>query len=328
MKSYLDGGSYGSISAVLVDGVYCIQKRVHDILLGLGNTEDVGKNQLEPLLKKFYFECELLSKMRHPNIVQFMGIHYYGVKDGNKLVSIIMEYLPSNMGKCIEVCNRNGDMIPLSIKLSVLNDIVSGLSHLHAKKIIHRDLSAANILLTSSMTAKIADLGMSKYTDGSSNKLTKAPGANYIMPPEALKGNKYSEKMDVYSYGIISLYLVNQKEPLPDRATVRDYHIHKEQFELGMRSVHIDQVMIINQFLGNIIIECLMDRPEMRPSSDGLATHIRMIFCQSKCNFLRDLAGFIKSSGEKIFVSLNTTILLCCSNSYINEQHRHLDTYI
>lgn len=104
VKSHLDGGSYGSINTIMVDGVYCIQKRVHDILLGLGNSEDVSKNQLEPLLKKFRFECKLLSTVHHPNVVQFMGIHYYGVKDGNKLISLVME---EQNGATTWVCGRN-----------------------------------------------------------------------------------------------------------------------------------------------------------------------------------------------------------------------------
>ena len=157
-SSFSDSGCCGSVSLVQINGgVKCIAKRVHEILIGYGVYESVGEQQKQGVMEKFQDECIYLSRMRHPNIVQFMGVH-----SKNGRLSLIMEFLPMSVKKCIERCNSEHFTIPTSSKLSVLRDVTYGLLHLHSLSIAHRDLSAQNILLTSDLRAKIADLGVSK----------------------------------------------------------------------------------------------------------------------------------------------------------------------
>ena len=158
-STFADGGSYGSVSLVrLKGGVKCIEKRIHDILIGYGRNEGVSEEQKRDISERFRKECVLLSRMHHPNIVQFMGVRYSKTNS----LSLIMEFLPTSLDKCIDRYCLTAFSIPLSYKFSILQDVSYGLLYLHQHDIIHRDLSAANILLTTDLHAKIADLGVSR----------------------------------------------------------------------------------------------------------------------------------------------------------------------
>ena len=180
-----------------------------------GNAQ-VGRREIEAVRSKFQAECRLLSKLKHPNIVQFLGI--YCDKGDDVLV---MEYVPVDLAKCLDTCTEQQFNIPFAIKLSILQDVTNGLLHLHslAPPIIHRDLTASNILLTSDMRAKIADLGVSKVFDlqqVQTIQQTKAPGTPAYMPPEVLIPEpQYNVQLDTFSLGVLSIYLAIQEFPAP-----------------------------------------------------------------------------------------------------------------
>lgn len=200
-----------------INGTTCIAKRLHDILIGAGKEEKVGKKQYEASVQKFRQECLFLSQMRHPNIVQFMGVHCDDQDPSD--ITLFMERLPTDLHLCLTTCHDIQYKLPHPIEVSILVDICSGLLHLHHSGIVHRDLSASNVLLTPDMHAKIADLGVSKILDHiapRSQKLTTAPGALAYMPPEALALNdspNYDTKLDVFSFGVITLFVAIHEFP-------------------------------------------------------------------------------------------------------------------
>ena len=137
-------GSFGAVYEVRVDGVPCIAKRLHDILVGRRGMEPVGDEQRTAAISHFRRECDILSCLRHPNVVQFMGVHC-GSDEAD--ISLIMEYMHMDLGDCI----KRYPSIPLPYKTSILRDVAYGLAYLHSHNIIHRDLNAGNILLTESL---------------------------------------------------------------------------------------------------------------------------------------------------------------------------------
>ncbi len=140
-------GSYGTVVEVELDGLICAGKKLHEVLLEGG----------PGIIQRFLEECALLSNLRHPNIVQFLGICFD--RESN-IPILLMERMMYNLDEILE---SNPD-IPLDIKCSILHDSALGVRHLHGRSppIIHRDLTAKNILLTSDMTAKISDLGVAR----------------------------------------------------------------------------------------------------------------------------------------------------------------------
>ncbi len=148
-------GSYGSVEELEVEGLLCAGKKLHDSLVERGNAG------VENIAKKFVEECTLLSDLHHPHIVQSLGICFL---PGSNLPVLVMEYLPYCLDNVLE---SKEDIIPLGIKHCILCDVVRGLTYLHTRSppVIHRDLTAKNVLMNSAMMAKIADLGVARIVN-------------------------------------------------------------------------------------------------------------------------------------------------------------------
>ena len=194
-------GAFGKVEEVEVRGTMCVAKRLHKILLKSGTPRETGL-----LSQRFASECEMMSKLRHPHIVAFLGTSY--TVNGSQ--ALIMEKLPYSLSRllldwCVE--------IPLCLKWSILGDVTRGLIYLHSLSIIHRDISPTDVLLTSSFEAKIGDFGVSKYVMRSEQD-TQIPGKVLFMPPEALAvPAKYGTPLDIFSFGVLALSTLTQEFP-------------------------------------------------------------------------------------------------------------------
>ena len=179
----LGKGAFGKVMELFIAGTRYAGKQFHDMLLGV---------EVPLIIQKFFEKCCLMAEVKHPNIVQFMGIC---MLESSEHPVLVMEYLDISLDSLLE--SRQGH-IPLSAKLSILLDIVRGLLYLHTHDpiIIHRDITSRNILMNSaSLQAKIADLGNALMTESKHlmNTLSKMPGTPLYMPPEA---NGTSPKYD------------------------------------------------------------------------------------------------------------------------------------
>ena len=271
-------GCYGAVYAVQLNGVPCIAKRLHDILVGRGQEAPVREEDRRALIRKFREECVLLSGLRHPNVVQMMGVHF---GDDKTDISLIMEYMHMDLKHCIETYPD----IPLPYKTSILRDVAYGLSYLHSLKIVHRDLNVGNILLTESLRAKIADLGVAKLFDRETAMIqtrTVCPGAQDFMPPECLdESPKYEAPLDVFSFGHLTICLVNQQAPVVTDRTVTVADVQKKQMQVGKRRRALDQM---SHHLGGFrhplystVVQCLSDTPHQRPTSRDLVERMEKI---------------------------------------------------
>ena len=142
---YLDenrvgSGAYGTVYAVTVNGRSCIANNLHPILLQADTTD-----QRAAIKTKFHNECVILSNLDHPNVVKFVGVHYGCDKSH---LSLIMERLYTDLNAFLE----NNSTTQLPVRLS----IPCGLLYLHTQQppLIHRDLTAPNILLTEDCLAR------------------------------------------------------------------------------------------------------------------------------------------------------------------------------
>ena len=145
----LGHGSYATVLELEYMGLKCAGKKIHNELLRQGITT-YG-------MYRFKEECHLISQVRHPNIVQFLGVYF---QQGVQAPILVMEFLPTNLTSC----NEQYGILPQEICYSILHDVALGLYYLHSQTppIIHRDLSSNNVLLTLNMTAKISDLGVAR----------------------------------------------------------------------------------------------------------------------------------------------------------------------
>ena len=163
----LGEGSYGCVEELEINGLICAGKRMYETLI------DPGNEGADHMIHKYYDECRLLSDLRHPNIVQFLGICFLEAQPGSplNLPVLVMERLQESLDDLLE----NTPDIPLAKKCSILQDVARGLLYLHSRSpaIIHRDLTARNVLLNSAMVAKIADMGNSRIVDVQPGQLAR-----------------------------------------------------------------------------------------------------------------------------------------------------------
>ena len=266
-RKVLGAGSYGTVINVKVKGATCVAKQIHGILLGTQGYDPVGKEEWIPIFEKFEEECRLLSEMRHPNIVQFIGVCELMPGELRSL-ALVMERLYTDLGKYIS--EAKGEL-PLPIKLSILHDTSSGLLYLHSLHVLHRDLNAGNVLLTENLRAKIADLGVARATMNTKRvaaNLTQTPGCLDYMPPEALRRTpNYDSKLDCFSFGHLMLYLVIQEYPTPTDPvydSLRPHSLPSVDLQIQKRQEWIDKISE-EHCLYRLITSCLRDVPRNRP---------------------------------------------------------------
>ena len=261
----IGSGAYGSVVEGEIPGAVCAVKKIHDIFQDLS---EIPQAEIERAAGQFVEECRLMSTLRHPHIVLFLGIC---VLPGSRLPALVMERLLTSLHDLLETRPD----IPLGLKHSFLYDVAQGLCYLHSRSppLIHRDLSARNVLLNSAMTAKIADLGVARIVPSRRvATMTKAPGASIYMPPEALEDeSRYDKTIDIFSLGVVAIFTLTQRFPHKVLAQVyRDEHRrHVFRDELKRRAEYMQK--IYSQFrndhpLVQMIKRCLKTFSEDRPS--------------------------------------------------------------
>ena len=192
---------------------------------------------------------------------------------------LVMEYLPVSLTKCMT-------KIPDELKYSVLFDVANGLSYLHQKQppVIHRDLTANNILLTANFTAKISDLGVSRLIDKfKDKKFSTTPGTPIVMPPEALDHKPvYNHKLDVFSYGCLIIHVFTGQFPEPTNQFLpkpNDPGSFVMVTEWDRRSSYVKQISNDNKLLP-FAKQCLSNAPTNRPEINTISEVIKHLLSE------------------------------------------------
>ena len=273
----LGRGAYGRVFGVKYCEMICAAKEIHSVLV-----EGVGEAEMHRTIESFLRECHQCSTLRHPNIIQFLGIYYPSEVGGTnrrmRLPVMVMEMMADSLTSFVDKYQK----IPIQIKISIVHDVSLGLCYLHNHHppIVHRDLSPNNILLTAHHVAKISDLGVAKVIRADSRKtMTKAPGTVDFMPPEALDKNPvYGPPMDVFSFGGIILHTFNQQWPSPSSQVQFDPKTRKMSAlsEVERRQEYLDKMIGEAKVLRSLVEECLDYDPVVRPSIATVCERIRL----------------------------------------------------
>ena len=274
----IGGGAYGKVEEVVFP-VGAAAKTIYDFL------------REAKAATEFVRECQLMSTLRHPNIVQFLGVAFF---PGSRLPALVMERLLTSLHDMLapDAPPPSGAVTPLSfsmaLKCSVLHNVACGLAYLHERSppVIHRDLSARNVLLDSEMVAKIADLGVARIVPRvrAAATMTKGPGALVYMPPEAFaptrsnaEKSKYDASIDVFSLGVVTIFTIGGVFPCDPLE--HNYYYERSgtllgRTELQRRSEYMryvnEQLRACGQLRGDhplirLIQQCLHNLPAKRP---------------------------------------------------------------
>ena len=266
----LGKGSYGEVVEVEYHGKLCAAKRIHLDL------EELGRKPTE----EFKRECEIWSRLRHPNVVQLLGLLYEMSSDpATALPVIIMEKMDYTL--CQFVAKQPREAIPLTVKIDVLYQVVQGLAYLHGQRppIVHRDLSPNNILIkVDSMTAKLSDFGVARVfrqqtSSAGGSTGTAKPGTDHFMPPETLESTKitHPDRIDVFSFGCIIICVVTHQWPSPNSQELQERGKLVVRNEVERREHFLSQFDSEEQkcFLA-VVHKCLEFVPSDRPKSMDL----------------------------------------------------------
>ena len=216
-----------------------------------------------------------MSQLRHPHIVQFLGVAYL---PGSPIPVLLMEKLQTSLDNLLETSPD----IPVEVKVHLLTGTARGMVYLHSHTppIAHRDLTARNILIDSGLIAKIADLGVARMVNIQPGQLaatmTAGPGNNLYMPPETVQeegATRYNTAIDIFSFGVVSLFTLTQTFPkdlkphtYPDPVTRRLVG----RTEIERRDVYVQQMKTSlgeAHPLVKLTLDCLEHFAEVRPSA-------------------------------------------------------------
>ena len=277
----LGSGSYGAVYRAYSNQLPCAAKVLHR---ALSSPEDPGA---DAAMQKFMDECYLLSMIRHPNIVQYLSTTFEKGNSGRPV--LLMEICDENLTTFLERAP------PLyHEQLNICVEVALALAYLHLNQLYHRDLSSNNVLLNRGQ-AKITDFGMSKLAEF--QPTTLCPGNPVYMSPEALKEPpKYTDKLDVFSFGVLMVQIMTQKFPDPsNRYTVEyvepsdqfpDGEIHRLVPESVRRNNHL-KLIPESHPLKQVSLDCLCDKEGLRPTAQQLSINLTTL--KTKPNFTQSL---------------------------------------
>jgi len=226
------------------------------------------KKNDEKEIECFGAEIKLMASFSHPKIVEFVGVSWSSMQD----VCAVTEYMAK--GDLYGFLKRRqGQLNWRDHKVFLAEDVADALGYLHglSPKVIHRDLKSKNILLDDAFRAKLSDFGISRERSVE-DTMTAGVGTIYWTAPEVLMGKKYTEKADIFSFGIVMSELDTHSVPYSDK---RDNSGKKLQ---GMKIVQ----MVIRRNLRptfssdcpplvkELADRCLDSDPDVRPSAAEL----------------------------------------------------------
>ena len=261
-------GSYGAVCRARCGQLPCAAKLLHPILANPG----APRNQ-----QRFEQECQFLSGIRHPHVVQYLGT----CRDPESgLLVLLMELMDNSLTHFLE---ESQERLPCYLEVNLCHDVALALSYLHSNGIIHRDLSSNNVLLIAGSRAKVTDFGMSKLIDATPQMtpLTQCPGTLAYMSPEAKREPPvYTDKLDCFAHGVVAIQIMTRQFPNPGPAShlVNDprYPMGKIQVlvsETERRKSHLDCIHPKHPLLP-IVIQCLRYNEKDRPSAQQLCNQL------------------------------------------------------
>lgn len=247
--STLGSGTYSSVKEAYITGTKCAAKILRE-----------QTSPADPL--KVAEGCRRWNDIRHPNIVQFLGVYY--PEPNSQIPVLLMEAMGTTLHHFLN-SKRTGD-VPLGLKISLLHNVACGVAYLHGQLgTVHGHLSANKVLLDSGMVAKIsADVGVTVLPQ----PLEVSP----YMPPEVTDGNSPKKQaIDIFSVGILSIFTI--AEELPDHILPPSYTDESKGLvvrnELERREKYLEKIysqLRRSHPLVQLIERSLSSLPESRPS--------------------------------------------------------------
>ncbi|XP_047315380.1 probable serine/threonine-protein kinase drkD [Impatiens glandulifera] len=237
----------------------------------------------DDVVHSFRQEVYLMKRLRHPNVLLFMG----AVTSPQRLC-IVTEFLPR--GSLFRLLQKNTGKLDWRRRVHMALDIARGMNYLHHHNppIIHRDLKSSNLLVDKNWTVKVGDFGLSRLKHDTYLTTKNGNGTPQWMAPEVLRNEPSNEKSDVYSFGVILWELVTEKIPWENLNPIQLIGA------VGFMNQRLDLPKDMDPEWASIIESCWQSEAELRPSFQELLEKFKSL--QKKQNIQIQAA---RSGGKK-----------------------------
>nr|AAN61142.1 EDR1 [Oryza sativa Japonica Group] len=217
-------------------------------------------------LDEFRSEVRIMRRLRHPNIVLFMGAV---TRPPN--LSIVSEYLPR--GSLYKILHRPNCQIDEKRRIKMALDVAKGMNCLHISvpTIVHRDLKSPNLLVDNNWNVKVCDFGLSRLKHSTFLSSKSTAGTPEWMAPEVLRNEQSNEKCDVYSFGVILWELATLRMPWSGMNPMQVVGA------VGFQDKRLDIPKEIDPLVARIIWECWQKDPNLRPSFAQLTSALKTV---------------------------------------------------
>ncbi|KAK8472266.1 hypothetical protein PHAVU_002G154800 [Phaseolus vulgaris] len=232
---------------------------------GIWNGSDVaakvyfGNGYTEETLQDYRKEIDIMKRLRHPNVLLFMGAVY-----SPERLAIVTELLPR--GSLFKNLHRNNQTLDIRRRLRMALDVAKGMNYLHHRNppIVHRDLKSSNLLVDKNWTVKVGDFGLSRLKDATLLNTKSGRGTPQWMAPEVLRNEPSNEKSDVFSFGVILWELMTHSIPWKNLNSLQVVGV------VGFVDRRLDLPDDLDPYVASIINDCWRSDPEKRPSFEEL----------------------------------------------------------
>ncbi|XP_071698882.1 uncharacterized protein [Rutidosis leptorrhynchoides] len=209
----------------------------------------------DDVILSFRQEVSLMKRLRHPNILLFMG----AVTSPQRLC-IVTEFLPR--GSLFRLLQRNTTKLDWRRRIHMAMDIARGMNYLHHchPPIIHRDLKSSNLLVDKNWNVKVGDFGLSRIKHETYLTTKTGKGTPQWMAPEVLRNEQADEKSDIYSFGVVLWELTTEKIPWDSLNSMQVIGA------VGFMNQRLDIPKDVDPQWASLIESCWCSEPQSRPT--------------------------------------------------------------